>query len=77
MYKFSKEGIFFKKKKKEQQQQSKQTNKKRTKKKEEYSGTSPVIQWLILQAPNAEGTGSIPGQRTRSCMPQLRSSTGK
>ena len=34
-------------------------------------GTSLVVQWLTLQAPNAGGWGSIPGQRTRSHMPQL------
>ena len=31
-----------------------------------YSGTSLVVQWLRLQAPNAGGLGSIPGQATRS-----------
>ena len=31
-------------------------------------GTSPVIQWLSLRAPNAGGLGSIPGQGTRSHM---------
>ena len=35
-------------------------------------GTSLVVQWLRLQAPNAGGPGSIPGQGTRSHMPQLR-----
>ena len=34
--------------------------------------TSLVVQWLRLHAPHAEGLGSIPGQRTRSHMPQLR-----
>ena len=33
-----------------------------------YSGTSLVAQWLRLQAPNAGGPGSIPGQATRSHM---------
>ena len=40
-------------------------------------GTSLVVQWLRLHAPNAEGQGSIPGQGTRSHMPQLRPSTTK
>ncbi|TEA39747.1 hypothetical protein DBR06_SOUSAS31510017, partial [Sousa chinensis] len=31
-----------------------------------------VAQWLRLHAPNAGGPGSIPGQGTRSHMPQLR-----
>ncbi|TEA39728.1 hypothetical protein DBR06_SOUSAS3410210, partial [Sousa chinensis] len=31
-----------------------------------------VVQWLRLQAPNAGGPGSIPGQGTRSYMPQLK-----
>ena len=35
-------------------------------------GTSLVIQWLRLWAPNAGGLGSILGQGTRSHMPQLR-----
>ena len=45
-------------------------------------GTSLVVQWLRLWAPNAGGPGSIPGQGTRShvraatkepaCLPQLR-----
>ena len=34
------------------------------------SGTSLVIQWLRIRAPNAGGSGSIPGQGTRSHMPQ-------
>ena len=68
MYNFNKKKYSLKiyKIKKEQQQ-----------KKEECSGTSPVIQWLIRQAPNAGGTGSIPGQRARAYIPQLRPSTGK
>ena len=43
------------------------------------SGTSLGVQWLRLRAPNAGGWGSIPGQRTRSRshMPQLRSSVAK
>ena len=35
-------------------------------------GTSLVVQWLRLHAPNAGGPGSIPDQGTRSHMPQLR-----
>ena len=35
-------------------------------------GTSLVVQWLRLRAPNARGPGSIPGQGTRSHMPQLK-----
>ena len=35
-------------------------------------GTSLVVQWLRLSAPNAGSPGSIPGQGTRSHMPQLR-----
>ncbi|TEA23326.1 hypothetical protein DBR06_SOUSAS10410006, partial [Sousa chinensis] len=33
---------------------------------------SLVVQWLRLHAPNAGGPGLIPGQGTRSHMPQLR-----
>ena len=36
-------------------------------------GTSLVVQWLRLRAPSAGGPDSIPGQGTRSHMPQLRS----
>ena len=36
------------------------------------AGTSLVAQWLRLRIPNAGGLGSIPGQGTRSHMPQLR-----
>ena len=36
--------------------------------KEVISGTSLVVQWLRLCAPNAVGVGSIPGQGTRSHM---------
>ena len=32
-------------------------------------GTSLVVQWVRLHAPNAGGPGSIPGQGTRSHMP--------
>ena len=35
-------------------------------------GTSLVVQWLRLHIPSAERPGSIPGQGTRSHMPQLR-----
>ena len=34
------------------------------------NGTSLVVQWLRLHAPNARGLGSIPGLGTRSLMPQ-------
>ena len=36
------------------------------------SGTSLVVYWLRLRAPQAGGLGSIPGQGTRSHIPQLR-----
>ena len=36
-----------------------------------FYGTSLVVQWLRLQASNAGNPGSIPGQETRSHMPQL------
>ena len=36
------------------------------------NGTSLVVQWLRLCIPNAGGLGSIPGQGTRSHMPQLK-----
>ena len=36
-------------------------------------GTSLVVQWLRLCTPKAEGLGSIPGQGTRSHIPQLKS----
>ena len=35
-------------------------------------GTSLVVQWVRLQTPNAGCPGLIPGQRTRSHVPQLR-----
>ena len=38
------------------------------------SGTSLVIQWFRLQAPNAGGLGSIPGQGTRSHVAATKSS---
>ena len=37
-------------------------------------GTSLVVKWLRLSTPNAGGPGLIPGQGTRSHMPQLRPS---
>ena len=36
------------------------------------TGTSLVVQWLRLHTPNAGDPGSIPGQGTRSHMPQLK-----
>ena len=36
-----------------------------------------MVQWLRPHAPNARGLGSIPGQGTRSHMPQLRPGTAK
>ena len=36
-----------------------------------------VVQWLRLHTTNAGDLGSIPGQRTRSHMPQLRPSAAK
>ena len=36
--------------------------------KKKTGGTSLVVQWLRLCAPNAGGLGSIPGQGTRSHM---------
>jgi len=38
----------------------------------ETGGTSLVVQWLRLHAPNTGGLGSIPHQGTRSHVPQLR-----
>ena len=38
-------------------------------------GTSLVVQWLRLHAPNVGGLGSIPGQGTRSHMLQTRPGT--
>ena len=40
-------------------------------------GNSLVVQGLRLQVPNAGSLGSIPGQGTRTCMPQLRLSKAK
>ena len=40
--------------------------------KKNFMGTSLVVQWLRLRAPNAGGLGSIPGQGARSHVPQLR-----
>ena len=42
--------------------------------KNRISGSSLVVQWLRLHAPNAMGLGSIPGQGTRSDMQQPGSS---
>ena len=36
-------------------------------------GTPLVVQWVGLCTPNAGCLGSVPGQGTRCCMPQLRS----
>ncbi|TEA39692.1 hypothetical protein DBR06_SOUSAS3410160, partial [Sousa chinensis] len=33
---------------------------------------SLAVQWLRLHAPNAGGLGLVPGQGTRSQMPQLK-----
>ena len=38
----------------------------------QQGGTSLVVQWLRLCAPNAWGLGLIPGQGTRPHMLQLR-----
>ena len=35
-------------------------------------GTSLVVLWLRLRAPNAGDPGLIPGQGTKSCILQLR-----
>ena len=35
-------------------------------------GTSLVVQWLRLRVPSAGDPGLIPGQGTRSYMPQLK-----
>ena len=40
-------------------------------------GTSLVVQWPRIYAPNAKSLGLIPGQGSRSHMPQLRPSTAK
>ena len=36
-----------------------------------------MVQWLRLRAPNAGGPGLIPGQGTRSHVPQLRPGTDR
>ena len=41
------------------------------------AGSSLVVQWLRIRAPNAGIPGLIPGRGTRSHMPQLRSGTDK
>ena len=40
-------------------------------------GTPLVVHWPGLSAPNVGGRDSIPGQGTRSCMPQLRPGVAK
>ena len=40
---------------------------------ENHSGTSLVVRWLRLRAPNTEGPGLIPGQGTRFHVPEWRS----
>ena len=35
-------------------------------------GTSLIVQWLRLRAPNAGDLGFIPAQGSRSYMPQLK-----
>ena len=40
-------------------------------------GTSLVVQWLRLHAPNAGGLGSIPSQGTRFHVLQLRPNAAK
>ena len=45
-----------------------QHNRLRTKSECTTTGTSLVVQWLRLRAPNAGGLGSILGQGTRSHM---------
>ena len=42
-----------------------------------HPGTSLVVQWRRLCAPNTGVLGSIPGQGTRSHLPQLRLYTAK
>ena len=41
------------------------------------TGTSLVVQWVRHRAPRAGGPGSIPGQGTRSHVPQLRPGAAK
>ena len=40
-------------------------------------GTSLAVQWLRVCTPNAGDLGSIPGQGTRSHIPQLRPGVAK
>ena len=47
------------------------------KKKRVHSQDFLVVQWLRLHSPNAGSRGSIPGQGTRSLMPQLRPGSAK
>ena len=44
---------------------------KENKQKKWDRGTSLKVQWLRLHVPNARGSGSIPGQGTRSHILQL------
>ena len=46
-------------------------------KKQILLGTSLVVQWLRFGGPNEGGPVSIPGQGTRSHMPQVRPGTAK
>ena len=43
----------------------------------DHCGSSLVVQWLRLRAPDAGSASSILGQGTRSCKPQLRSGAAK
>ena len=40
-------------------------------------GISVLVQWRTVHTPNAGGLVSIPGQATRSHMPELRPSSAK
>ena len=42
-----------------------------------FGKESSVVQWLRLQTPSAGGPGSIPGQGTRSLVPQLKPRVAK
>ena len=53
--------------------QNKQTSTQPSKKKKNCTPETFLgVPWLRLWAPNSGGPGSTPGQRMRSCMPQLR-----
>ena len=43
----------------------------------ELKGTSLVVQWLRLHAPNSETLGFTSGQGTRTHVPHQRPSAGK